>query len=31
LPSPEEMPAPKVPVPDAPTAGSWKPVIGFAQ
>jgi outer membrane protein assembly factor BamD len=32
LPAPEEMPAPKIPVPaDVPTAGSWKPVIGFAQ
>ena len=32
LPSPEDMPAPKGTVPDdAPTAGSWKPVIGLAQ
>jgi outer membrane protein assembly factor BamD len=32
LPSPEEMPAPKGPIPDdTPTAGSWKPVIGLAQ
>jgi outer membrane protein assembly factor BamD len=33
LPKPEEMPEPKIPIPDdVPTASkSWKPVIGFAQ
>ena len=31
LPSPEDLPAPRKPAPDTPTAGTWKPVIGLAQ